>query len=179
MTVSCRRRLCGALVAAFVSLICASSVDSAELLVADRLTNRVLRYSDSGSFLGVLLEDTVNLAEPNGMALSPDNTSLFVASRNNGRVVRYEYNGTTATNPTVVINSDLDVPASLLFSADGSRLYVSNLGSLFNGATVGEFNPTGTTAGPDLTGGTATGRSGLAWSPGGQLLVSSFQNGAV
>ena len=112
--------------------------------------------------------------EPNGMALSPDNTRLFVASRNNGRVVRYDYNGTTATNPTVVINSGLDVPASLLFSADGSRLYVSNLGSLFNDASVGQFNPTGTSAGADLTGG-AHGRSGLAWSPGGQLLVSSFQ----
>jgi DNA-binding beta-propeller fold protein YncE len=157
----------------------AVAADAAELLVSDRLTNRVYRYSDSGSFLGILLDDSVNLAEPNGMALSPDNTKLYVASRNNGRVVRYDYNGTTATNPTVVINSGLDVPASVLINADGSRMFVSNLGSLFNGATVGQFNPSGTSAGPDLTGGGATGRSGLAFSPGGQLLVSSFQNGAV
>jgi MYXO-CTERM domain-containing protein len=58
-------------------------------------------------------------------------------------------------------------------------MYVSNLGALFNGATVGQFNPSGTSAGADLTGGAATGRSGLAFTPGGQLLVSSFQNGAV
>jgi DNA-binding beta-propeller fold protein YncE len=157
----------------------AAAADATELLVADRLTNRVLRYGESGAFLGVLLEDAVNLAEPNGMALSPDNTKLFVASRNNNRVVRYDYNGTTATNPTVVIDSGLDVPSSVLFSADGSRMFVSNLGALFNGSTVGQFNPTGTSAGADLTGGAATGRSGLAFTPGGQLLVSSFQNGAV
>jgi DNA-binding beta-propeller fold protein YncE len=154
-------------------------LSAAELLVADRLTNRVLRYSESGSFLGVLLADTVNLSEPNGLALSPDGTKLYVASRQNNRVVRYDYHGTSATNPAVVINSGINVPASLQFSGDGSRMYVSNLGAAFDGATVGQFNFDGTSAGSDLTGGGPTGRSGLALAPDGRLLVSSFQNGAV
>jgi DNA-binding beta-propeller fold protein YncE len=151
---------------------------AAELLVADRLTNRVLRYSESGAFLGVLVSDSVNLSEPNGLALSPDATQLYVASRQNGRVVRYDYNGTAATNPTVLI-SGLNVPASLQLSADGSRLFVSNLGAAFDGATVAQFNTNGTSAGADLTGGAPAGRTGLALGPTGDLLVGSFQNGAV
>jgi hypothetical protein len=181
MTALCRRRHCGALVAAFLSLFCTASLESAEVLIADRLTDRILRYSESGSFLGVLLSDSTNLDEPNGMALSLDSTRLYVASRNNSRVVQYDYNGTSATNPTVVVNSGISVPSSILFNANGSRLYVSNLGALFNGDTVGQFNvnPNGISAVSNLIGGAATGRTGMAWSPAGDLLVGSFQNGAV
>jgi sugar lactone lactonase YvrE len=150
-----------------------------ELLVADRLTNRVLRYSETGSFLGVLLDDQVNLAEPNGLALSPDGTQLYVASRLNNSIVRYDYDRTSASNPTVVVDSGITVPASLLFSESGDTLYVSNLGFQFDGATVAQFTPHGASAGPDLTGGTPAGRSGLAFAPNGSLLVSSFQEGAV
>ncbi len=32
-------------------------IDASELLVADRLTNRVLRYSESGTFIDVLIND--------------------------------------------------------------------------------------------------------------------------
>ncbi len=155
------------------------SIDASELLVADRVANRVYRYSESGDFIGVLINDAVNLSEPNGLALSPDLTKLYVASRQNSRVVRYDYNGISATNPVVLISSGIDTPASVLFSGDGSKLYVSNLGALFNGSTVAQFNPNGTSAGADLTGGAAQGRTGLAFAPGGELLVGSFQNGAV
>ncbi len=83
----------------------------------------------------------------------------------------------------VLISSGIDVPASLLFSGDGSKLYVSNLGAAFDGARVAQFNPNGTSAGTDLTGGAlpgeGQGRTGLALAPGGELLVGSFQNGAV
>ena len=62
------RRHCGAMLLTVLLSWFAAAADAAELLVADRLTNRVLCYSDSGSFLGVLLEDAVNLAraERNG-----------------------------------------------------------------------------------------------------------------
>jgi hypothetical protein len=151
-----------------------SASDAHEVLVADRLTDRILRYSASGSFLGVLLEDSTNLDEPNGMALSPDGTQLYVASRQNNSVVRYDYDGASATNPEVVISSGISVPASLLFSQDGTKLYVSNLGVAFDGATVAQFNLDGTSAGPDLTGGEATGRTGLAFGPDGALLVGTI-----
>jgi DNA-binding beta-propeller fold protein YncE len=159
------------------------SNDAAELLIADRLSNSVYRYSESGAFIGVLVSDPANLSEPNGMALSPDLTKLYVASRLNNQVVQYDYNGTSATNPVVLISSGVDGPASLLFSADGSKLYVSDLGTFFNGVTVGQFNPNGTSAGADLMGGEPAqqgqGRTGLAFAPGGELLVGRFQNGGV
>ncbi len=156
-----------------------ASVEEEELLVADRLTNRVLRYSASGSFIDVLVDDQVNLNEPNGLALSPDEASLYVASRQNNSVVRYDYDGFTATNPSVLISSGISVPASVLFEPDGSKLYVSSLGAAFDGAAVAQFNPDGTSAGSDLTGGLPVGRSGLAFAPDGDLLVSSFQSGEV
>lgn len=156
-----------------------ASVDEEELLVSDRLSNRVLRYTTSGAFAGVLVDDPVNLDEPNGMALSPDGDNLYVASRQNSSVVRYDYDGHTATNPTVLISAGLNVPASMLFETDNSKLYVSNLGLAFDAATVGQFNPDGTSAGADLTGGLPTGRSGLAFSPDGDLLVSGFLSGEI
>jgi hypothetical protein len=56
-------------------------------------------------------------------------------------------------------------------------MFVSNLGPfspLPSGTTVAQLTPNGASAGPDLTGGPAVGRSGLAFNPAGDLLVSSF-----
>jgi hypothetical protein len=65
-------------------------------------------------------------------------------------------------------------PGGLLLSPDGNTLYVANRG-LGNLTTVAQLNAAnGTSAGPDLTGGPTTGRTGLAFSPAGQLLVGAF-----
>src|SRR5215831_19740757 len=69
----------------FISLsICGSRVkcQAAELLVADRLTNSVYRYSESGELLGTLIDGHVdnNLNQPVGLAISPDRTKLFVSN---------------------------------------------------------------------------------------------------
>jgi DNA-binding beta-propeller fold protein YncE len=149
-----------------------------ELLVSDRLTNSVYRYSDSGTFLGTLLTDNVNLNQPSGLQLSPDNKQLYVASSQNNRVVRYDYNFATgtATNPTVFASDGLMFPNSVLFSKDGSKIYVSNLG----GTGVAQFNTDGTSAGPAINGAIAGGSvfqfSGLAHAPSGELLVGGFQD---
>jgi hypothetical protein len=150
-----------------------------QVLVSDRLTNRILRYDVDGNFAGVVVDDPNNLDQPAGMTLSPDRTRLYVASQQNNSVVRYDFDGTTATNGTVFINSGIAIPSSLLFSADGQTLYVSNLGFAFDGNTVSQFDPNGTSAGADLTGGGSTGRTGLAFDPSGNLMVGAFQEGSV
>ncbi len=154
----------------------ASAWGAPQVLVADRLTDRILRYDVDGNFLGVLIDDpnSLFLDQPAGMTLSPDRSSLYVASQQNNSVVRYDFDGTTASNPTVIINSGIAIPSSLLFSENGQTLYVSNLGFFFNGSTVSQFDPNGASTGADLTGGQPEGRAGMALAPDGRLLVSSF-----
>jgi DNA-binding beta-propeller fold protein YncE len=165
----------------FSACLCSQLValcQAGEFLVSDRLTNSVYRYSDSGTFLGTLLTDNVNLNQPSGLQLSPDNKKLYVTSSQNNRVVRYDYNNAagTATNPTVFATAGLSFPNSILFSKDGSKMYVSNLG----GSGVAQFNPDGTSAGPPINGLIAGGSifqySGLAHAPTGELLVGGFQD---
>jgi DNA-binding beta-propeller fold protein YncE len=162
----------------FFCIRSASLCQAGEVLVSDRLNNSVYRYSESGAFLGTLLTDNVNLNQPSGLQLSPDNKKLYVASSQNGRVVRYDYNfaAGTATNPTVFATAGLMFPNSILFSKDGSKIYVSNLG----GSGIAQFNTDGTSAGPPINGLIAGGSifqySGLAHAPTGELLVGGFQD---
>jgi len=151
-----------------------------QLLVADRLSNAVYRYSGNGALLGTVLTDNVNLNQPSGIALSTDSTKLYVSSSANSQVVQYDYSVATgtATNPTIFANAaeGLAFPSSILFSQDGSKVYVSNLG----GTGVAQFNTDGTVAGPPVNGAVGGGAffqfSGLAFAPAGELLVGAFQD---
>jgi DNA-binding beta-propeller fold protein YncE len=120
-----------------------------------------------------------------GITLSPDQTKLFVSDRLSNRVAVYSYNGSSASHlyditALTSYPSTLYVPAGVLFSQDASKIYVANLGpfdsfQLPAGNTVGQIvAATGTSAGPDLTGGPANGRAGLAYSPIGDILASMF-----
>jgi len=162
-----------------------SNASAGEYLIGDRLSSRVLRYSESGDFLGELINDPVNLPLVGGqlgiagITVSPDHTKLYVTSQGISSVVEYNYNGATATFSKLISGisaapSTIAAPAAVLFSPDASKMYVSNFGFLADGSTVAQLNADGTSAGPDLTGGPANGRSGLAWSPSGDLLVSSY-----
>ena len=154
--------------------------EALEILISDRLTNSVFRYSPSGAFIGTLLTDSVNLNQPAGLRMSPDLTKLYVTSTQNNRVVRYDYNydAGTATNPFIFGDGSegLTFPNSVQFSQNGQTIYVSNLGK----TGVAQFDTAGNIAGPAINGvlggGSVFQYSGLAWGPGGQLLVGGFQD---
>ena len=169
------------LVAVLAALILVSSVSlgvAGEILVSDRLTNSVFRYSESGTFLGTLLTDNVNLNQPSGIEVSPDGTKLYVASSQTNQVIEYDYDyaAGTATNPSVFASAGLSFPNSISFSPDGCRVYVSNLG----GTGVAQFKPDGTSSGAAVNGVVAGGSifqfSGLAFAPTGELIVGGFQD---
>jgi autotransporter-associated beta strand protein len=153
---------------------------SAEMLIADRLTNSVYRYTPDGQFLERLVNDPTNLNAPSGIQISPDRTELYVSSSNNSQVVRYDYNyqAGTATNPTVFANGDsgLSFPSSIAFNAAGNTIYVSNLDD--TGPTVGvvPLTPSGASAGPALVGGSIDRYSGLTLAPNGALVVGGFND---
>jgi sugar lactone lactonase YvrE len=156
-----------------------SKSGASEVLVVDRLSNTVDRYSSTGQFLGTLISNDPNLNQPDGIVVSPDHTRLFVASSQNNEVVEYDYNyaAGTATDPTVFATAaeGLSFPNSMVFSPDGSKLYVANLG----GDGVTQLNLNGTSAGPNITGGSSADFSGMAFASGGQLLAAGFDGGTV
>jgi autotransporter-associated beta strand protein len=153
---------------------------SAEMLIADRLTNSVYRYTPDGQFLGVLLHDTTNLNAPSGIQISPDRSELYVSSSNNSQVVRYDYNyqAGTATNPTVIATgaSGLSFPSSIAFNAAGSTMYVSNLNYSPPSGGVIPLTPSGTSAGTALVGGSINSYSGLSLAPNGALVIGGFND---
>lgn len=157
----------------------ASKIEASELLIVDRLSNAVDRYSSTGQFLGTLISDSTNLNQPDGIALSPDHTKLFVASSQNNEVVEYNYDAATGTagDPTVFATAaqGLAFPNSMVFSPDGTKLYVANLG----GTGVTQLNLDGTSAGPNITGGSSSEFSGLAFTSSGELLAGGFDGGTV
>jgi hypothetical protein len=169
--------LCAAVLACFVG----NSFSHAYVLIADRPENRILKYSDAGAFLGVVVTDAANLggvgnaSGPNALALSPDRTKLYVSSLNNS-VVRYEFNGTLASNPQKYVSngaSTINDPGGVLVAPTGTTVYSSNRGFGF-ADSVARLDANGVSQGADLAGGGFTGRTGLAFNPGGQLLAGTF-----
>jgi DNA-binding beta-propeller fold protein YncE len=161
------------------------------VLVADRLTDSVYAYSADGGYRGVVMSDpfgsdpgvggpTDFLNQPAGIAISPDRSKLYVSSLANSRVMQYDFNTATGTASNPVIFADgtdgLAFPNAILFSQDQSKIYISNLG----GTGVAQFNLDGTPAGLPVHGAIAGGSifqfSGLAFAPGGELLVGGFQD---
>lgn len=169
---------------AILAIVCTAnliqlSVSYGDVLITDRLTNSVYRYSDSGTFVNVVLSDNTNLNQPAGLQISPDGSKIYVSSSQNNRVVEYDYNTSThtASNATTFADSNdgLLFPSSILFSQDGSRIFISNL----NGTGVAQFNTDGTVAAPPLMGSSSFVYSGLAFAPNGSLQVGGFDGGSV
>src|SRR5688572_782116 len=153
----------------------------AYVLIADRPQNRILKYTNEGAFLNVLVQDAANFggpgnqSGPNALALSPDGSKLYVASLN-GSVVRYDFTGEALINPQKYISngqSTIVDPGGVIVSPDGATVYVANRAFGFTD-TVARLDPNGVSLGPDLNGGGFTGRTGLAFNPNGELLAGTF-----
>ena len=154
---------------------------AAELLVSDRVDNRILRYdSITGQFLSELVgpgnaASAGDLDDPASMALSDDGT-LFVASRANGKVLQYDVNtgeflGEFATG--------IYGPSGLLVDGDRNQLLVSEFGN-FDGELIKRFDlSTGEALDAWGAGTGAMGRSDLAFGPDGMLYAGSFFDGRV
>jgi DNA-binding beta-propeller fold protein YncE len=156
---------------------------AADVLVADRLSDSVYRYSSDGTFLNLVLREDDEIPEddfisqPTGLALSPDATQLFVSSSQTNSVIRYDYDALAgaASNPFVFATAadGLQFPNAISFNPAGDAIYVSNLG----GTGVARFNLDGSSAGAPLAPfGAFSQFSGLAWTPDDRLLVGGFQN---
>lgn len=167
--------------AALLLTLVGSTVVQAYVLIADRPQNRILKYSDGGSFLGVVVQDAANLggvgnaSGPSSLALSPDGTKLYVSSLNSS-VVRYDFNGTLGSNPQKYVSngsSAINDPGGVLVSADGGTVYASSRGFGF-ADNVARLDANGVSQGADLTGGLSSGRTGLAFNPNGELLAGTF-----
>jgi DNA-binding beta-propeller fold protein YncE len=181
------------LLSALFSLVGTGAADAGEYLIGDRILGRVLRYSESGAYIGQLLSDPLLGSGPlqtqsgmSGITLSPDQSKLFITNRLLNQIHVYDYNGTSATPAAVpyitaamVAPSTLFVPAQTAFSADGNTIYISNLGSDMigfpNSDRVAQIKASDyTSAGADLSGGPTNGRGGLVLAPDGDLLVGTI-----
>jgi DNA-binding beta-propeller fold protein YncE len=161
-----------------------ASPTQADLLVgsgASAANSQVLRYSDTGEFLGVFVAPGNNLVQPRGLAFGPDG-NLYVACVGSDRILRY--NGTTGAFIDTFIPPGaptLHQPVKLIFRDDGF-LYVSTFGNDgIPGSSVLRFNATtGAFANafvPSGSGGLFL-ADGMAFGPDGNLYVSGVQSNA-
>ncbi|HEX4413022.1 MAG TPA: SMP-30/gluconolactonase/LRE family protein [Lacipirellulaceae bacterium] len=173
-----------ALIAVYVCGAVAES-RAGDLLVVDRLSFAVYRYSDQGALLGTVVGPAdnlnANLNQPTGIGISPDAKEIFVSSSQNNLVVKYDYNAATgkASNPSVFADASagLAFPNDIQFSPDGSKIYVANL----ENGSVAQFNTDGSSAGPPLLlpGGSGGQASSMAFVSPNELLVGAFAGGGV
>jgi sugar lactone lactonase YvrE len=161
-----------------LAVVCAAPSESsvADLLVADRLSNSVYRYSAGGALLGTVIDNATELNQPAGIGMSPDFDELYVSSSQNNRVMKYDYNAATgvASNPTIFADASdgLAFPNDIQFGPDG-KIYVANLSG-----GVSRFNTDGSSAGPMLALPGNVQTSSMNFTGDGKLLAGAFQNAA-
>jgi hypothetical protein len=157
-----------------------SELRAADLLVVDRLTNSVYRYSAAGALLGTVIDNSADLNQPTGIGMSPDFTELYVSSSQNNRVMKYDYDAATgvASSPTIFADASdgLAFPNDIRFSPDGSKVYVANLSG-----GVSRFYADGSSAGsklmlPSTSGEGNTQTSSLNFTATGELLAAAFHD---
>ena len=153
---------------------------AADLLVVDRLSNSVYRYSASGALLGTVIDNSADLSQPSGIGTSPDFKELYVSSSQNNRVIKYDYDPATglASNPAIFADATggLAFPTDIQFSPDGSKVYIANLSG-----GVSQFFADGSSAGSKLMLPTSddevdTPTSSLNFTTAGELLAGAFQD---
>ena len=151
-----------------------SETRALELLVADRLSNSVYRYSVTNGTHQAIISNSPDLNQPAGIGISPDFREVYVASSQNNRVMKYDYNPFTGATSNATIFADagdgLQFPNDIRFSPDGKKIYVANL----NGG-VSQFNTDGSSAGDKLLLSANAATSSLNFTSSGKMLAGAFQ----
>jgi hypothetical protein len=171
---------CALLIGSVLFCVAPHESRAGDLLVVDRLSNSVYRYSAAGALLGTVIDHSADLNQPTGIGMSPDFKELFVSSSQNNKVMRYDYNvaAGVASNPTIFADASngLAFPNDIKFSPDGSKVYVANLSG-----GVSRFNADGSSAGsklalPTANDAVATPTSSMNFTSTGELLAGAFQD---
>jgi streptogramin lyase len=150
------------------------AVPDFELLVGTFFGDAVLRYGQTGAFLGAHVPPgSGGLNVATGLAVGPDG-HLYVGSRDTDAVLRFA--GATGQFLGVFAGGDgLDNPTGLLFGPDG-HLYVSGF---LSDAVLRYDGTTGQFLGVFAAGGGLDGPEGLAFGPGGDLFVANHNGDSV
>ncbi|MBX9791084.1 MAG: hypothetical protein K2Y37_19365 [Pirellulales bacterium] len=118
-------------------LLIAGASARGDILVSDKLTNDVLRYSDTGTPLGSFI--AVGNTKPDGpigVKFGPDGY-LYVASSNDNELLRYDRDGKFVD--VFATGGALHGPADIEVGPDGN-LYVANFDN-FSGTSIEVFDP--------------------------------------
>ena len=156
---------------------CCLSSARGDFFVGSGHDSDVLRYDNSGTFIGVFVyPGSGGLSGPRGLTFGPDG-NLYVSSVDTGQVLRY--NGTTGTFIDAFVptgSGGLSEPEGLVFGNDGF-LYVADFSGqvLRYEANTGRFDRVFASS-ADLQGSA----DGIAFGPNGNLFVCvTGQNPAV
>jgi streptogramin lyase len=139
---------------------------AADLLVSSEETHSVLRYDETGAFVGTFASGN-GMNRPEGLAFDDDGR-LHVASYGSDIVQRFD--GTTAAFLDVVVSNatgGISQPVGLSFGPDGN-LYIADRAT----ASILRFDATGTFLGVFAQGGLAA-PDALLFGPGNNMVVAS------
>ncbi len=166
-----------------------SKLESAELFVADRASNRVLSFDEtSGKFLRVVTSTGID--EPSGMTFGPGGF-LYVSNFQGGfggaaSVVKID----PATGATTDFIADVTAPGGVSYHAASDTLFVSDfIEIVFDqqqqqfvqvpGSEVYRYDATGVRLQTLGSGSASTGRAGMTFDTAGNLYVSEFNQTGI
>jgi hypothetical protein len=152
-------------------LVIQSTVVRADILVSDKLSNDVLRYSNTGTPLGSFIAaGSIKPDGPIGVTFGPDGY-LYVSSSNDNEILRYDRNG--VFKDVFASGGALHGPADIEVGPDGN-LYVSNFDN-FAGTTIEKYDPWAKAAASRYVGNFATASASIPLN--GPTFVEFGKNG--
>ena len=153
------------------SLAAGLATGPAQLLVADRATNQILKYDvNTGASLGVLVDSSGGtLSSPDGLVVTPNN-HLLVSNAGSGKVSEYDV---TTGQFLGYFAEGLDQPTDIAYF--NNKVYVGSLGPTgFDGEQIYVFGADGTQEASLGAGTGGFGKTGLAIGADGNLYAGSF-----
>lgn len=166
----CRCGLCRAIILSLLLINWTAITSAAELLVADRATNRILAFDEqTGAFVRVVTDQLLD--GPSGMTLGPGGW-LYVSNVQaypGGAASVIQVN--PETGATVSFITDVIAPGGIAYDGTTDTLFVSEFGN-FDGNEVFRYDASGSLVQTIGTGSAPTGRAGMAFDAAGNLYVA-------